>query len=80
MAKHSPEAANISQKVQEIENTDPNRRSSSSGDSMSKPSLKKGNSVQSPSAPVVKYLWIRLALFDKQLAKIIDHLATHANR
>lgn len=80
VAKHCPEAAVISQRVQEIENSDPNRRSSSSGDSMSKPSIKKMASVQNNTGPVVKYLWIRLALFEKQLAKIIDHLATHANR
>lgn len=80
MAKHNPEAALISQKVQEIENSDPNRRSSSSGDSISKPALKKGSSVQHPTNPPPKYLWIRLALFDKQLAKIIDHLATHPER
>lgn len=80
MAKHCPEAAIISQRVQECENADPNRRSSSSGDSISKPTLKKGGSLQNLGISGVKYLWIRLALFDKHLAKIIDHLVTHANR
>lgn len=33
-----------------------------------------------PSGPVIKYLWIRIALYEKKLAKIIDHLVTNANR
>lgn len=79
IAKHSPEAANISKKVQEIENVDPNRRSSSSSDSLTKPTLKKNASLQTNN-PLPKYLWIRLALFDKQLAKIIDYLVSNANK
>lgn len=59
IAKHSAEAANISKKVQDIENADPNRRSSSSSDSLTKPSLKKNLSVNSNSNPLPKYLWIR---------------------
>lgn len=76
IAKHSAEAANISKKVQELENFEPNRKSSSS-DSLTKPVLKKHSSL--PSAVTLpKYLWIRLALFDKQLAKIIDYLVSNA--
>ncbi|XP_023018015.2 small G protein signaling modulator 1 isoform X2 [Leptinotarsa decemlineata] len=78
IARHSPEAANISKKVQEIENTDPNRRSSSSSDSVTKPTLKKNASL--PTNPLPKYLWIRLALFEKQLAKIIDYLVSNAHK
>ncbi|KRT85017.1 hypothetical protein AMK59_2983, partial [Oryctes borbonicus] len=78
IAKHSSEAAAISKKVQEIENVDPNRRSSSSSDSVTKPTLKKNVSV--PSNPLPKYLWIRLALFEKHLAKIIDYLVSNAGR
>ncbi|CAH0549285.1 unnamed protein product [Brassicogethes aeneus] len=79
IAKHSPEASNISKKVQEIENLDPNRRSSSSSDSLTKPTLKKNVSLQS-NAVFPKYLWIRLALFNKQLAKIIDYLVSNADK
>ncbi|XP_044261226.1 small G protein signaling modulator 2-like [Tribolium madens] len=78
IAKHSKEAALISKKVQEIENADPTRRSSSSSESMNKPTLKKNHSL--PSNPLPKYLWIRLALFEKQLAKIIDYLVSNANK
>lgn len=31
-------------------------------------------------SPLPKYLWIRIALFEKQLAKIIDYLVSNANR
>ncbi|XP_023715456.1 small G protein signaling modulator 2 isoform X2 [Cryptotermes secundus] len=88
-AKSFGPAAVISRKVQEIENCDPNRRSSSSGDSTNrppsgKPPLQKKNSaggvmtssgVQSP-----RYLWIRLALFEKQLAAIIDYLVQNSSK
>ncbi|XP_017774865.1 PREDICTED: small G protein signaling modulator 1-like isoform X1 [Nicrophorus vespilloides] len=78
IAKHSEEAANISRKVQDIESSDPNRKSSSSSDSLT---LKKNLSVQSAGPPAApKYLWIRLALFEKQLAKIIDYLVTNAGK
>ncbi|XP_021705593.1 small G protein signaling modulator 2 isoform X2 [Aedes aegypti] len=87
VAKHCTEAAVISKKVQEIENNDPNKRSSSSSDSTIKPPiLKKGSShsVSTTSSaatpPVVKYLWIRLALYEKKLSRIIDHLVTNATR
>lgn len=55
------------------------RKSCSSADNgtrPNKPPLHKNNSAGSVAAP--KYLWIRLALFDKQLSKIIDHLVQHA--
>ncbi|XP_058455911.1 small G protein signaling modulator 1-like isoform X2 [Malaya genurostris] len=87
VAKHCPEAALISKKVQEIENNDPNKRSSSSSDSTNKPPILKKNSSHSvstttppPTLPVVKYLWIRLALYEKKLSRIIDHLVTNATR
>lgn len=76
--QHCPEAASISKKVQEIENSDPNRRSSSSGESTNKPPPLTNQKRLANATP--RYLWIRLALFDKQLARIIDHLATHASR
>lgn len=60
VGKHCPEAALISQKVQDIENSDPNKRSSSSSDSTSKPPILKKNSSGSmilsngPPPPTVK--------------------------
>lgn len=61
VAKHCPEAAYISRKVQDIENTDPNKRSSSSSDSTNKPPILKKNSSNSvttvsgpPAQPTVK--------------------------
>ncbi|XP_073833326.1 small G protein signaling modulator 1-like [Musca autumnalis] len=67
------------------------KRSCSSSDSIIKPKLlSKGssNSVttintmsgNSPgNGPVVKYLWIRVALYEKRLSKIIEHLVSNAN-
>lgn len=78
IAKHSSEAANISKRVQELESLEPSRRSSSSSDSLTKPALKKNLSLQ--MNPLPKYLWIRIALFEKQLAKIIDYLVSNANK
>ncbi|XP_055844301.1 small G protein signaling modulator 2-like isoform X2 [Episyrphus balteatus] len=85
IAKNCPEADVISKKVQETENID-KRSASTSTDSIHKaPLLKKGSSssVSAPNppanVPVVRYLWIRLALFEKKLAKIIEYLAANAN-
>ncbi|XP_055913352.1 small G protein signaling modulator 2-like isoform X2 [Eupeodes corollae] len=85
IAKSCPEAEIISKKVQESESSD-KRSASISTDSIHKtPLLKKGNSCSvsaanppTSSAPIVKYLWIRLALFEKKLAKIIEYLAANA--
>lgn len=80
IAKNCPHAAIISKKVQDIENLDPNRRSSSSSDSLTKPLFQKSQTITSPPTPALpKYLWIRLALFDKQLTRIIDFLVSNSN-
>ncbi|KAK7790586.1 hypothetical protein R5R35_005950 [Gryllus longicercus] len=110
VAKNFEPAAEVARALQELE-SDTGRRSSSSGDSTSrplKPPLQKrassnatgagsggaggaggasgasgaggtgsGGGAQ-PAAP--KYLWIRLALFDKKLTLIIDHLAQNASK
>uniref|UniRef100_A0A1I8N8I1 Uncharacterized protein n=1 Tax=Musca domestica TaxID=7370 RepID=A0A1I8N8I1_MUSDO len=67
------------------------KRSCSSSDSIIKPKLlSKGSSnsvttintlsMGSPAnGPVVKYLWIRVALYEKRLSKIIEHLVNNAN-
>ncbi|KAL7745109.1 hypothetical protein ACLKA6_008169 [Drosophila palustris] len=105
IAKTCPEAEHISKMVQEIESTDPNKRSSSSSDSFNRPPmLKKASSnsmstttattstvTGSASASVsvsasnssmslasMKYLWIRLALYEKRLTKIIEYLVSNA--
>ncbi|XP_031635811.1 small G protein signaling modulator 1-like isoform X2 [Contarinia nasturtii] len=86
VAKHCPEANYISKKVLDIENADPTKRSSSSSDSTSKPPILKKNSNtsitnnSSPPSPTIKHLWIRLALYEKKLARIVDHLVTNASR
>ncbi|KAL7642157.1 UNVERIFIED_CONTAM: hypothetical protein RMT77_006717 [Armadillidium vulgare] len=74
-------ASLVSKKVLEIEAQDPRRRSNSSGDSrsgMSKPPLAKKNSGS--VTPLPKYLWIRIALFQKVLSRIIDHLVENCNK
>lgn len=97
VAKNCPEAAVISQRVLDLENSEPGKRSSSSSDSIIKPPLlsKKNSSSSviesnksasttsstiSCASPTVKYLWIRLALYDKKLSRIIDHLVVNATR
>ncbi|KAK7598266.1 hypothetical protein V9T40_006501 [Parthenolecanium corni] len=98
VAKNFDSAAVISKKVQEIENSDPNRRSSSSSDSLvttrsasnamssstslTRPSLNKKSSSSGGLSQVQlpRYLWIRLALFEKVLAKIIDHLVQNSSK
>lgn len=59
VAKHCPDAQFVSRKVQEIEHSDPNKRSSSSSDSTNKPPILKKNSSTSitnigPPSPVIK--------------------------
>lgn len=62
VAKHCPEADNISRKVLEIEHSDPNKRSSSSSESLTKPPILKKNSstgsvtaALNPISPTPKY-------------------------
>ncbi|XP_069998043.1 small G protein signaling modulator 2-like isoform X2 [Penaeus vannamei] len=74
-------AAKVSKIVQDLECTELGRRSSGSGDSSSrlgKPPLVKKNS--GPAAGSPRYLWIRVALFEKVLAKIIDYLVQNSNK
>ncbi|XP_035708467.1 small G protein signaling modulator 2 isoform X1 [Folsomia candida] len=79
VAKSCQPAATIVQLVAEVENCDPNKRSSSGSESASKlgvkPPLQKKNSVAS-----MKYLWIRLALIEKQLAKIVDYIVMNSSK
>ncbi|XP_049839017.1 small G protein signaling modulator 1-like isoform X1 [Schistocerca gregaria] len=70
-------AAVVSQLVMQAEAVDPNRRSSSSGDSSA---LQKNGSQTSPPPPPPRYLWIRIALFEKSLAKIIDYLVQNSSK
>ncbi|XP_017484087.1 PREDICTED: small G protein signaling modulator 2, partial [Rhagoletis zephyria] len=89
IAKSSEDAEHISKKVLEIEAADPSKRSSSSGDSVNRPPmLKKGSSTSVTTMSLsgtniamasMKYLWIRLALYEKKLAKIIEYLVANAN-
>ncbi|XP_071512988.1 small G protein signaling modulator 2-like [Panulirus ornatus] len=77
-------AATVSKIVQDMDSSDTCRRSSGSGDStsrLSKPPLVKKNSgsITSSSSPP-RYLWIRVALFEKVLAKIIDYLVQNSSK
>ncbi|XP_069356616.1 small G protein signaling modulator 2-like isoform X2 [Maniola hyperantus] len=84
IAKHCPEAALVSARVLAAEGT-PATRSASGVErrpSVPRPPLcKRGSgSLLSQSPPQSKYLWIRIALFERQLAKIIEHLVSNATR
>ncbi|XP_030379020.1 small G protein signaling modulator 1 [Scaptodrosophila lebanonensis] len=97
IAKTCAEAEHISKMVQDIEASDPNKRSSSSSDSFNRPPMLKKGSSSSMSTTVnatastsvsasnssmslasMKYLWIRLALYEKRLTKIIEYLVANA--
>ncbi|XP_066982127.1 small G protein signaling modulator 1-like isoform X2 [Macrobrachium rosenbergii] len=86
LGKSFEPAANVSKMVQDLEATDLGRRSSGSGDSASrlgKPPLVKKNSgsmCSGSGGASPKYLWIRVALFEKVLAKIIDYLVQNSNK
>ncbi|XP_054711478.1 small G protein signaling modulator 1-like [Uloborus diversus] len=86
LSKNYEPAAEIARRVAEIENIDPNKRSASSSDSTSKilrPKPEKQRQIsspsliQSPASP--RFLWIRLALFEKKLARIVDHLVQNSS-
>ncbi|XP_036222473.2 small G protein signaling modulator 1 [Bactrocera oleae] len=89
IAKSCEDAECISKKVLEIEAADPSKRSSSSSDSVNRPPmLKKGSSTSVTTMSLsgsnitmasMKYLWIRLALFEKKLSKIIEYLVANAS-
>ncbi|KAL4711801.1 hypothetical protein ACJJTC_005970 [Scirpophaga incertulas] len=84
IAKHCPEAALVSARVLAAEGA-PATRSASGVErrpSAPRPPLSKrgSGSLLSQAPPQSRYLWIRIALFEKQLAKIIEHLVNHATR
>ncbi|XP_052752020.1 small G protein signaling modulator 2-like isoform X1 [Galleria mellonella] len=84
IAKHCPEAALVSARVLAAEGA-PATRSASGVErrpSAPRPPLSKrgSGSLLSQSPPQSKYLWIRIALFERQLAKIIEHLVNNATR
>ncbi|EFX65737.1 hypothetical protein DAPPUDRAFT_332886 [Daphnia pulex] len=89
VAKIYPPAAVISKLITEADSSEGVKRSSSSGDSITrmlscggtggsgiKPILQKRNSGSwlSKGTSTQKYLWIRLALFERILAGIIEHI------
>ncbi|CAH1641146.1 unnamed protein product [Spodoptera littoralis] len=81
---HCPEAALVSARVLAAEGA-PATRSASGVErrpSAPRPPLcKRGSgSLLSGSPPTSRHLWIRIALFERQLAKIIEHLVNNANR
>ncbi|CAG2113344.1 unnamed protein product, partial [Medioppia subpectinata] len=78
VAKFSEPATVVLKMVTDLESGDPNKRSSSSSDSINKNRLSK--TKQSSTKPVVRYLWIRIALFEKHLVSIVDHLVENSNK
>ncbi|GIX93343.1 small G protein signaling modulator 1 [Caerostris extrusa] len=85
LSKNYEEAAEIAKMVAEMENIDPNKRSASSSDSTNKLRLKpEKRQSSSPSLNQAqsnpRFLWIRLALFEKKLAKIVDHLVHNSSK
>ncbi|XP_068623673.1 small G protein signaling modulator 2-like [Battus philenor] len=84
IAKHCPEAALVSARVLAAEGA-PATRSASGVErrpSAPRPPLNKrgsGSLLSQPSSQS-RYLWIRIALFERQLAKIIEHLVNNASR
>ncbi|CAK1541639.1 unnamed protein product [Leptosia nina] len=85
IAKHCPEAALVSARVLSAEGA-PATRSASGVErrpSAPRPPLNKrgsGSLLASQPPPTSRYLWIRIALFERQLAKIIEHLVNNATR
>ncbi|CAG9138229.1 unnamed protein product [Plutella xylostella] len=80
--QHCPEAALISARVLAAEGV-PATRSASGVErrpSAPRPPLCKRGSGSLTTPPQPRYLWIRLALFERQLAKIIEHLVGTAPR
>ncbi|XP_054167944.1 small G protein signaling modulator 1-like isoform X2 [Oppia nitens] len=82
VAKSSEPAAIVLKIVTDLESNDPNKRSSSSSDSINKNRITKAIKQQSTTTtkPVVRYLWIRIALFEKHLVSIVDHLVSNSNK
>ncbi|XP_072934410.1 small G protein signaling modulator 2-like [Epargyreus clarus] len=84
IAKHCPEAALVSARVLAAEGA-PATRSASGVErrpSVPRPPLNKrgSGSLLSQAPPQSRYLWIRIALFERQLSKIIEHLVNNATR
>ncbi|GAB6030127.1 hypothetical protein CHUAL_005806 [Chamberlinius hualienensis] len=77
VAKQFDPAAVISQLVLEFENGETTKTPSSGESSSKNLTVKKQPSV---AQYVVRYLWIRLALFEKQLSKIIDFLVENSSK
>ncbi|XP_022696019.1 small G protein signaling modulator 2-like [Varroa jacobsoni] len=88
IAKSFPPAFEVVQIVERIEHIqDGNKRSSSSGDSTSGTPQRQATSSASGSgknrsvaAVGIRYLWIRVALFEKHLAKLVDYLVENASK
>ncbi|RWS22715.1 hypothetical protein B4U80_09970 [Leptotrombidium deliense] len=76
VAKNFEVASVIYRMVVEIENQDPNKRSSSSSDSTSR--IKTKPTITNNITKPVRYLWIRIALFEKELVNIVDHVVQNS--
>jgi hypothetical protein len=56
------------------------RRSSSSSDSLNKNRISKAKQQSTTKPFTVRYLWIRIALFEKHLVSIVDHVVQNSNK
>ncbi|RWS04199.1 small G protein signaling modulator 1-like protein, partial [Dinothrombium tinctorium] len=70
VAKNFEPAAAIYRLVVEIESSDPNNTSRLKN---------KQSTAASNMAKPIRYLWIRIALFEKQLVNIVDHLVQNSS-
>ncbi|XP_033627940.1 small G protein signaling modulator 1-like isoform X1 [Asterias rubens] len=81
LAKHHPEAAEVAHKVQEIEARleEANKKISSNSNSLN------GESPNKPHTSIratlqQRYLWIRVALFEKELSKLIEFINQESSK
>ncbi|XP_028967927.1 small G protein signaling modulator 1 [Galendromus occidentalis] len=80
IAKSFSPAYEVVQIVERIEHIqDGNKRSSSSGDSTTGTPQRNASIGKRPAASI-RYLWIRIALFEKHLTKIVDYLVENASK
>lgn len=89
VAKNNETAALVLKKVTEVENSDPNNSDSLNKTRMSfkiksqvtnTSSNTSGTNANATIPRVVRFLWIRIALFDKHLVSIVDHVVQNSSR
>ncbi|XP_065582368.1 small G protein signaling modulator 2-like isoform X2 [Artemia franciscana] len=88
-AKFNADAKHVADILGDLESADGGKRSSSSGDSTTKlsfgakPALQKRNSASLLSNSTTvhqRYVWIKIALFERKLTDIVDYLVQNSNK